>query len=79
MEQEYEFCLDKWSSRVSRMNRVQMMNALGVGSDEMSELIIQGSLRSACKREFDRIWNEMPDEERLDYYNYLMDGENDGE
>ena len=79
MEQEYKTCFEHWMTGVSTMTRIQMMRTLGVGSEEMNEIITEGSFRGACQSRFDRIWNEMGPNEQLDYYAYITEGDTDEE
>ena len=75
MEHEYKVCLDYYIKKVSKMNRIAMMNELGLSSDEMQEMILGGNVSSVVKARFDRIWGSMEPDSKLDYYYHCKEEE----
>lgn len=77
MEEEYNYCLDDFVNRTSRLPRIQMMNALHLSPQEFQEIIIGGGFRNAAARVFNSIWNSMTDESKVDFYNRVKNGDDE--
>ena len=71
MEKEYQFCLEHFHSKVSKMTRIEMMKALCLGPQEFQEIILEGGFNGAVHRAFRSLWQSMDQEEQMDFYHSI--------
>ena len=79
MENEFSVCQEHWIEQTARLSRVQMMNRLGIGTEEMSDIIIGGGFRQTAVRAFNYLWDSMTAEEKIDYFYSIRNGDEDEE